>query len=55
MGIFLTDEGHWQQTGAVIRFSPTDPKKTPIRQWRINTSYVFLAITSADAAAGIVN
>ena len=26
MGIFLTDEGVWQQTGAVITFSPKDRK-----------------------------
>src|SRR4029077_8978693 len=28
MGIFLTDEGHWKQAGAVITFSPRDPKKS---------------------------
>src|SRR5215470_5467706 len=55
MGVFLTDEGRWRQTGAVITFSPTDPKK-PSYQVTENTyrQRVFLAITSADAAAGIV-
>src|SRR5215470_13653271 len=55
MGIFLTDEGHWQQTGAVITFSPKDPKRSSY-QVTENTyrQRVFLAITSADAAAGIV-
>jgi hypothetical protein len=28
MGIFLTDEGHWKQAGAMITFSPKDPKKS---------------------------
>jgi hypothetical protein len=55
MGVMLTDEGHWQQTGAVITFSPKDPKKTSY-QVTENTyrRRVFLAITSANAAAGIV-
>jgi len=55
MGIFLTDDGRWRQTGAVITFSPTDPKKA-LYQATENTyrRRVFLAITSADAAAGIV-
>jgi hypothetical protein len=55
MGILLTDEGRWQQTGAVITFSPADPKNPPYQvtenQYK---GKVFLAITSADAAAGIV-
>jgi hypothetical protein len=55
MGVFLTDEGRWRQTGAVVTFSPTDPKKASYQATE-NTyrSRVFLAITSADAAAGIV-
>jgi hypothetical protein len=55
MGIFLTDEGHWKQTGAVITFSPADPKKTPYQatENRYQGKF-FLAITSEDAAAGIV-
>ena len=55
MGIFLTDDGHWQQTGVAITFSPVDPKK-PSYQATENQykGKVFLAITSADAAAGIV-
>jgi hypothetical protein len=54
MGIFSTDEGRWQQTGAVIAFSPTDTKKTSY--YATENKYrgkVFLTITSA-AAAGIV-
>ena len=55
MGVMLTDEGHWQQTGAVITFSPKDPKKTSYRVTEnIYRRRVFLAITSANAAAGIV-
>lgn len=55
MGIFLTDEGVWQQTGAVITFSPKDPKN-PSYQAVENRhrGKIFLEITSADAAAGIV-
>jgi len=55
MGIFLTDEGHWRQTGTVIAFSPIDPK-SPLYQATENQykGNVFLAITSADATAGIV-
>jgi hypothetical protein len=54
VGVFLTDEGHWQQTGTVITFSPTNPKK-PTYQATENRhkGKIFLAITSADAAAGI--
>jgi hypothetical protein len=54
LGIFLTDEGRWQQAGAVITFSPADPKKTSYQA--TENKYhgkVFLAVTSADAAAGI--
>lgn len=55
MGVFLTDQGHWQQSGAVITFSPADPKKPPYQakenQYK---GSIFLAMTSADAAAGIV-
>lgn len=55
MGVLLTDEGRWQQTGTVITFSPKDPKKTSYQATE-NTyrRRVFLAIMSANAAAGIV-
>jgi hypothetical protein len=54
-GVFLTDEGRWQQTGDLISFSPTNPKNPPYQATEIRyNSYVFLAIASADAAAGIV-
>lgn len=54
-GIFLTDEGRWQQTGDVITFNPTNPKRTSY-QTTENThrGKIFLAITSVDASAGIV-
>jgi hypothetical protein len=54
MGIFLTDEGRWQQTGDVITFN-TNPNRTSY-QTTENTHHgkIFLAITSVDAAAGIV-
>src|SRR5260221_14646122 len=54
MVIFLTDEGRWQQTGTVITFSPSNPKKTAYQATE-NKHYgkIFLAITSTDAAAGI--
>jgi hypothetical protein len=55
MGVLLTDEGRWRQNGAVVTFSPTNPKKTSYEA--TETKYhgkVFLAITSADAAAGFV-
>jgi hypothetical protein len=55
MGVFLTDEGRWQQTGAVITFSPTDPKKTSYQATENrHHGKVFMAITSVNAAAGIV-
>jgi hypothetical protein len=55
MGIFLTDEGRWIQTGAVITFNPRD-WKNPSYQATENehNGKTFLAITSPDAAAGIV-
>jgi hypothetical protein len=55
MCVSLTDEGRWQQAGAVITFSSTDPKKASYQATE-NTyrRRVFLAITSANAAAGIV-
>jgi hypothetical protein len=55
MGIFLTDEGHWKEAGAVITFSPKDPKKTLYQATENkHNGKTFLAITSPDAAAGIV-
>lgn len=55
MGIFLTDEGRWQQTAAVITSSPTDPKKTSYQATENrHHGKLFLAIISVDAAAGIV-
>jgi hypothetical protein len=54
MGIFLRDEGRWQQAGAVITFSPTDAKKTSYQATENrHRGKIFLSITSADAAAGI--
>jgi len=55
MGIVLTDEGHWQQNGVLLTFSPTNPKKTSYGATENKyQGKVFLAITSVDAAAGIV-
>ncbi|SRR5713101_2639894 len=55
MGVFPTDEGRWQQTAAVITFVPTDPKKTSYQATENrHHGNDFLAITSVDAAAGIV-
>jgi len=55
MGVFLTDAGHWKQTGAVITFSPKDPKKFSYQATENeHNGKTFLAITSPDAAAGIV-
>jgi hypothetical protein len=55
MGVFLTDEGRWRQTGPVITFSPKDSKKTEYQATEtIYRGKVFLAITSDNAAAGIV-
>jgi hypothetical protein len=54
-GVLLTDEGRWRQTGPVITFSSKDPKKKAYQA--AETAYrgrVFLAITSDNAAAGIV-
>lgn len=54
MGIFLTDEGRWKQTGAVVTFSPTNPKRTAYQATENrHRGKIFLAITSVDAAAGI--
>lgn len=55
MGIFLTDEGHWAQSGAVITFSPKDSKKSSYKATQNeHNGKTFLAITSSDAVAGIV-
>jgi hypothetical protein len=55
MGIFLTDEGHWKQAGRVITFSPREPKKSSYQAVENkHNGKTFLAITSADADAGIV-
>ena len=55
MGIFLTDEGHWKQAGAVVTFSQKDPKKSSYQAMENeHDGKTFLAITSPDAAAGIV-
>lgn len=54
MGIFLTDEGDWQQTGAVITFRPADKKRSLYAATENHHSgKTFLAVTSPDAAAGI--
>jgi hypothetical protein len=55
MGIFLTDEGYWKQAGAVITFSPKDPKKSSYQATENeHNGKTLLAMTSPDAAAGIV-
>ena len=55
MGGGLTDEGHWRQNGALLTFSPTNPKKTSYQATENKyQGKVFLAITTVDAAAGIV-
>jgi len=55
MGIFLTDEGHWQQSGDVVSFGPTNPRNPPYQAREVRyKGHAFLAITSSDAAAGIV-
>ena len=55
MGVALTDEGHWRQNGALLTFSPTNPKKTSYQATENKyQGKVFLAITTVDAAAGIV-
>lgn len=55
MGIFLTDEGHWKQAGAVITFSPKDQKNSSYQATQNeHNGKTFLAITSPGAAAGIV-
>src|SRR5215469_2713016 len=52
MGIFLTDEGHWQQTDAVITFSPKDPKRSSYQATeKEHKGKTFLAITSSPATA----
>jgi hypothetical protein len=47
------NEGHWRQTGVVIMFNPTNPKKTRRRRMR-HHGKVFLAITFVDAVSRIV-
>jgi len=55
MGVFLTYEGRWRQNGALLTFSPTNPKKTTYQATENKyQGKVFLAITTVDAAAGIV-
>ena len=55
MGVLLTDEGRWRQDGELLTFTPTNPKKTSYQATENKyRGKVFLAITSVDAAAGIV-
>ena len=55
MGIFLTDEGRWKQSGTVISFTPKSPKNSSYQATESeHNGKTFLAITSPDAAAGIV-
>lgn len=55
MGIILTDEGHWKQSGTVISFTPKSPKNSSYQATENeHNGKTFLAITSPDAAAGIV-
>jgi hypothetical protein len=55
MGIFLTDEGRWQQMGSVITFTPNNKKKSSYTAMENeHHGKIFLAITSPDAGAGIV-
>ncbi len=55
MGVLLTDEGRWRQEGALLTLTPTNPKKTSYQATENKyQGKVFLAITSVDAAAGIV-
>jgi hypothetical protein len=55
MGVGLTDDGHWRRNGALLTFSPTNPKKTSYQATENKyQGKVFLAITTVDAAAGIV-
>lgn len=55
MGVLLTDEGRWRQDGDLLTFIPTNPKKTSYQATENKyQGKVFLAITSVDAAAGIV-
>lgn len=55
MGVSIADEGHWQQVGQIISFSPKNPKNHSYEATEVrHKGYVFLAITSDAAAAGIV-
>jgi len=55
MGVFLTDEGRWQQNGGVISFNPTNHKHSWYQAMEVRyKGRVFLAIASNDAVAGIV-
>lgn len=55
VGSFLTDVGRWKQIGTVVTFSPKDSKKSSYQATENeHNSKTFLAITSADADAGIV-
>jgi hypothetical protein len=55
VGVLLTDEGRWRQDGDLLTFTPTNPKKTSYQATENKyQGKVFLAITSVDAAAGIV-
>src|SRR5438445_11383238 len=37
MGIFLTDDGHWKETGAVVTFNPKVQRNPRTKRPRIST------------------
>jgi hypothetical protein len=54
MGVLITDEGRWLQTGAVIRFTPKDTKKQAFEVTENKHSgKSYLEINSEHASAGI--
>src|SRR5258708_12461182 len=53
--IVLTDEGHWRQNGALLMFSPTNPKKTSYQATENKyQGKPSLPITPSDAVPEIV-
>ena len=54
MGVFVQEQGHWDQKGAVITFRPTRPAKSPYEGTEVtHEGRTFLAWAS-EGAAGIV-
>jgi hypothetical protein len=54
MGIFVQEQGRWDQKGAVISLSPTKPTKAPYKGTEVTYNGKTFLSWAAEGAAGIV-